>query len=80
MQFVSPDSNFADFYLLAPYTTNIDADTSRINTLVVRYSAVHSAVGDLTPTQPVISINYTPKFWSFDIPRLYTDEPDTPLM
>jgi len=77
MQFVSPESNFGDFYLLAPFTSQVNLDTYRPNTLIVRYSITNSAS---VQQQPLIDITYTPRFWSFDASKLFTDEPNTPLM
>ena len=79
MQYVSADSNFADFYFLPPTTTNTTADTYRENTLMIRYATVMTATNG-TVTSPDIVISYTPRFWSFDTSRLFTDSPDTPLM
>jgi hypothetical protein len=80
MQFVSPDSDFSDFYLIAPTTTNSTMDTTHTNTFTFRYTVYHDTVGSNTPTVPRITVWYTPKFWSFDVPQLYKDAPDTPLM
>lgn len=80
MQFVSADSDFANFYLVAPYTTNSTMDTTRTNTIVFRYSVYHDTVGSTSPTVPRITVTYTPKFWSFDVTPLFTDAPDTNLL
>jgi len=80
MQFVSPDSDLANFYLVAPLTTNSTMDTTRTNTMVFRYSVYHDTLGSTTPTVPRITVTYTPKFWSFDVPLLFTDAPDTNLL
>jgi len=80
MQFVSPDSDLANFYLVAPLTTNSTMDTTRTNTMLFRYSVYHDAVGSTTPTVPRITVTYVPKFWSFDVPLLFTDAPDTNLL
>lgn len=78
MQFTSPESNFGDFYLLAPFTSGVNLDVTRPNTLVLRYSVVNA----VSPNKylPTIDITYTPRFWSFDAAPLYKDAPDTPLM
>jgi hypothetical protein len=77
MQFVSPESNFGDFYLLAPFTSQVNLDTYRPNTLMIRYTVTNSAS---VQQQPLIDVKYTPRFWSFDASKLFTDEPNTPLM
>jgi len=84
MQFVTPESNWGDFYLLAAYTSGITLDSYRINTLVFRYSTVTTVTSDTYTTAnntiPVVSIQYTPKFWSFDASKLFADSPDSPLI
>jgi hypothetical protein len=80
LQFLSADSNLADFYLLAPYTTSTTSDTYRTNTIVLRYSAIHDVANSAGITEPRVAISYTPRFWSFDSPKLFTDAPDTPLI
>lgn len=76
MQFVAPESNFGNFYLLAPFTVNTSSDTTRTNTLMLRYSTVTTATSTTYPgtvSTPSISILYTPRFWSFDVSPLYKD-------
>lgn len=80
MQYVSPDSDLSDFYLIAPTTTNSTMDTTHTNTLTIRYTVYHDTIGSNTPTVPRVTLWYTPRFWSFDVPQLYKDAPDTPMI
>ena len=84
MQFVTPESNWGDFYLLAAYTSGITLDSYRINTLVFRYSTVTTVANNTYTTAnntiPVVTVQYTPKFWSFDASKLFADSPDSPLI
>jgi hypothetical protein len=81
MQFVTPESNFGDFYLLAPFTSQANTDTTRPNTIVIRYTITNVVVSGTAATQfkPTVSILYTPRFWSFDVSKLFNDAPDTAL-